>query len=149
MLEPLFGILSGDSINVGNVIFDNIMARRTYPGRVLGYPSLIWLLCREAGVDMTLFEQDLEMGPPIALPNINRFHLIMFMPPDVSEASIAPPPSRRQPTRRERSKQVDHRRPKAKAPPKRAISEQVPQKVEEEEENDTNDIGHTPPRPSN
>ena len=77
---------------------------------------------------MSHFERDLEMGPSIALPNVDRFHFITFMPPEVSEASIAPPPSRRQPARRERSKQVDQPRPKAKAPPKRAMSEQIPQK---------------------
>ena len=92
MLEPLYRILSGDSVNVGNVIYQNILCRCQNPQLVLCYPGLLWNLCESAGVDLSSFERDLDMGPAIELPEHfpEVFDFRQYAPSELFEGSIAP-----------------------------------------------------------
>ena len=127
MLEPLYTLLSGNTVNVGNIVFQNIMMRKQMPNRTLCYLGLIWRISEAAGVDMSVFERNFEMGPAIELPEvyIGRFNFASYLPLDTSETSHAPPRSEQKSVKppkksgkRPRSEQVQTKPP----PPKKSKS---------------------------
>ena len=135
MLEPLYRILSGDSVNVGNVIYQNLLKRRHNPHLVLCYPGLIWRMCERAGVDLSGFDRDLDMGSAIELPEHypGVFDFRQHAPSELSEGSIAParpprpaPKQNRCPTKRPRSTQAQSKRRPAQQVIPTPISNQTP-----------------------